>query len=638
PGDTDQIWGGYGRSHDLMTRGAVATVMEPHETIRLPAGVVTSQDHHSRCKANGTTTCRVKVTHVFSGFLAVPFLEKRGPATRRYRKACLVDFMKEDESPFEIVVPFCMLRPHDESGAVRSFLGVAPKIHPTVATARMTMPAIPQAAQLAESLARTENDEEVGDRRDLDPTVNLIGRQEPGMAEFLGGSEPNQNESSVNEAEGEDTGATNEGEGEDTAATNEGGGEESAVTNEGEGEESAVTNEGEESAATRRVLEEDAATVPTAASLIAIQTARDMSEKAITEGDMDSLEYDLNKLEKLDRSVPVAYKVVLGDGFHFLQRIWTPMHHEFKKAFCYALMNAVYQWDPNDLDRVRANLTSKGWTNDDFESILFYRPSYFRTRVKRIILPPNKLYYRVRAVFVTFGDKIDSKTKKALFNAEGWKSANSMLKEVRRGFYSDPPGWNFYGKKLDDKGDLKSDSYGNQLITCKRGTNMVESVHKNYNWTFHHITGVEMGDAKLAERRHRHNWDRCKRIYADFPRCGHYDVWKLEIVQKLVQQNWGFNFFSNFSCVGDYADTEESFITVPLHDKTLDDALRKKAGELRVDKRVTKKAFDDLAFVSRRWNVPIPFLPVSQKKEFKLFTDLMIETDKSFDENAMALR
>ena len=52
-----------------------------------------------------------------------------------------------------------------------------------------------------------------------------------------------------------------------------------------------------------------------------------------------------------------------------------------------------------------------------------------------IHLPPLTavLFWRVRAVFAMYGDIVDSKTNKPLFNKRAWKKA-------LKGYYSDPPG------------------------------------------------------------------------------------------------------------------------------------------------------------------------------------------------------
>ncbi|KAG7372977.1 hypothetical protein IV203_033701 [Nitzschia inconspicua] len=120
-----------------------------------------------------------------------------------------------------------------------------------------------------------------------------------------------------------------------------------------------------------------------------------------------------------------------------------------------ALMGAFLEWDPNGLETVRATLIDKAWSEEEFQSTLFYKPSFFRKRVQRVALPSNLLYYRVRAVFVTFGMKKDSKTGLPLFNDEAWKKASNLLGEIKRGFYSDPPGFDFYAFEMTDMGKIK---------------------------------------------------------------------------------------------------------------------------------------------------------------------------------------
>ena len=57
--------------------------------------------------------------------------------------------------------------------------------------------------------------------------------------------------------------------------------------------------------------------------------------------------------------------------------------------------------------------------------------SYFRKRVRRHVPPPSVHYHQVRAVYMAFGNKIDSTTKQPLFNKAAWKKADNVLKEVR---------------------------------------------------------------------------------------------------------------------------------------------------------------------------------------------------------------
>ena len=71
-----------------------------------------------------------------------------------------------------------------------------------------------------------------------------------------------------------------------------------------------------------------------------------------------------------------------------------------------------------------------------------------------------------------------------LFNARAWKKADNILKEILKGYYSDPPDWSFYYSELDKNGTPKKDKYGISIIRSRRGTNLVESVHRQYNTVF----------------------------------------------------------------------------------------------------------------------------------------------------------
>ncbi|KAG7353452.1 hypothetical protein IV203_002807 [Nitzschia inconspicua] len=273
-----------------------------------------------------------------------------------------------------------------------------------------------------------------------------------------------------------------------------------------------------------------------------------------------------------------------------------------------------------------ATLIDKGWSEEEFQSTLFYKPSFFRKRVQRVALPSNLLYYRVRAVFVTFGMKKDSKTGLPLFNDEAWKKASNLLGEIKRGFYSDPPGFDFYAFEMTDMGKIKKDTNGIPLLRCCRGTNLVECVHKQYNTTFRHKTGIEMGDAQISERRHRHNLDMAQRVYRDFPNVGHYDTWKIDVLQKLVEQNTGKLLFPGWACVSDYFETDESFVTVPMHTSDLHDKLLRKVQQLEEIGGYNPRLSSDVKFICKSWGMAhlwiehvngrdiFPKLPVQLKK------------------------
>jgi hypothetical protein len=159
-----------------------------------------------------------------------------------------------------------------------------------------------------------------------------------------------------------------------------------------------------------------------------------------------------------------------------------------------------------------------GLDDEEIEGELYYRPAFFKAFVDRCILPPQLLYWRVRAVFSVFGKIVDKKSGKPLFHKEAWKKANGVLKLILTGHISDPPGFAFYTVKLNPKGEPMQNMYGFEILNCLRGTNDAESVHKSLVTifgTWH--TGIEMSDCLLRERRHRRNQKCSERRRLGFP-------------------------------------------------------------------------------------------------------------------------
>ena len=103
------------------------------------------------------------------------------------------------------------------------------------------------------------------------------------------------------------------------------------------------------------------------------------------------------------------------------------------------------------------------------------------------------------------------------------------MDEILEGYYSDPPGFDFYTYKLDHEGAVEKDKYGIPLLESCRGTSRVESIHRQYNTLFRHYSGIELGDVLFRERRHRHNIDVARRKFLNMPDFGHYDTWMIDI-------------------------------------------------------------------------------------------------------------
>jgi hypothetical protein len=172
-------------------------------------------------------------------------------------------------------------------------------------------------------------------------------------------------------------------------------------------------------------------------------------------------EFQLLHCEELG-DVPIRimdkFSCVLDATFHAMDRVKLPIRHAYKKAFKVAMMRAFMEYEPFSLEKVKITLRDRGWSDENIDATMFYNPSYFNRSVERIALPPRQLYYMVRAVFVTFGKRKDSKTGQPLFYEESWKKAKNLLHEISEGLYSDPPGSSLYTYEVDRDGNVKKDS------------------------------------------------------------------------------------------------------------------------------------------------------------------------------------
>lgn len=221
---------------------------------------------------------------------------------------------------------------------------------------------------------------------------------------------------------------------------------------------------------------------------------------------------------------------------------------------------------------------------------------------------------------------IDSKTQKPLFNAKAWNKAKGVLREIVKGYYSDPPGVSMYNKKTRKDGSVKKNKYGIDMIECIRGTNRTEAYHKNLIITFRSWhTGIEMSDALLSERRHRHNHRMSQLRRHGFPTLGHYDTWYIDQLQIMVLENRGRVLYPNWSNASEFKETCESFDTVAIHNTELHEAL-KHEWENRIDKTAIKLTSDQ-QHMCTSMGIPLPFLPFSTKEENIAFADCALSAD-----------
>ena len=338
-------------------------------------------------------------------------------------------------------------------------------------------------------------------------------------------------------------------------------------------------------------------------------------------------------LDAVPDQIGKKFSSVLGDVFHFMDRPKVPIHHEAKKSYFVALRDAWYIFNPSEMSLVEDSLRGSGMSDAAIESKKYHDFPYFRLRVQRFVPPPPTHHTKVRAVFDLFGRMVDSKSGKPLFNKAAWVKANNVLQEILAGNAADPPGVSFYKHKLDAKGLKMSDKFGIPLLECNRGTNDTENCHKHYITTWGTwCTGVEMSDVLLAERRHRGNQNASERRRLGFPRLGHFDTWKVDALQLLVERNHGILLHPGWSNTNDYRPTSECFGTVRIHTPSLGAAI----DNIILPEGSKPHLTGDMKYLCRQMGTRFPLLPVHGEVERKLF-ERLVRNEPSIDFDRMAV-
>ncbi|KAJ1633187.1 hypothetical protein T492DRAFT_904426 [Pavlovales sp. CCMP2436] len=305
------------------------------------------------------------------------------------------------------------------------------------------------------------------------------------------------------------------------------------------------------------------------------------------------------------------FSSVLGDACRYMNRAKMPMHHSSKKGYYVALQNAWFVWDASILERVKASLRAYGMADERIEAKMYHDVSYFHARKPRVVPPPSKLYWRVRAVYAVYGPKCDENGK-PLFNDAAWGKADNVFRKILAGLASDPPGFLIYKQPL-------ADSHGNALYDCSRGSNHPEAHHKGLVTTFGTWNvGVWMASVLLKWHRHCYNQRVSERLRPGFPVLDMYDTWLIDLLQVLVSQKWSVLLFPEWSNTGDFAPTAETFDTVPLHSTELGAAID------QITLPATLKLTPEHAFIAKSMDTKLPLLPVHGKEDNVLFHSLVL--------------
>jgi hypothetical protein len=160
------------------------------------------------------------------------------------------------------------------------------------------------------------------------------------------------------------------------------------------------------------------------------------------------------------------------------------------------------------------------------------------------------------------------------------------------------------------------------LLDCSRGTSDTECAHKQIitaygSW----VAGVELSDTLLREWRHRYNHRIAERRRLGFPKIGHYDTWRIDKLQLLVEHNHGIDIYPGWSNTNNFAPTPETFGTVPLHSAELGAAM----ACIEVTREMKANLSSDQRYLCEAMGTPLPLLPIHGKQEHTLFSKLALE-------------
>ena len=161
-----------------------------------------------------------------------------------------------------------------------------------------------------------------------------------------------------------------------------------------------------------------------------------------------------------------------------------------------------------------------------------------------------------------------------------------------------------------------TNKYGMEMYDCARGTNALESYHKDLTTTFATwSSGIETSACLLRNRRHRSNQrcSECKRF--GYSKTGHFDEWLVEILKSLVLKHHGVLLYPNRISSSEFKSTSEGFDIVPLQPFDVHEALITRCEEIEIPVLSSQ----DLQYLRESTGTPLPFLPVSDD-ETKQFT------------------
>jgi hypothetical protein len=307
-------------------------------------------------------------------------------------------------------------------------------------------------------------------------------------------------------------------------------------------------------------------------------------------------------------------QVILGDAFHFMDRVKVPVHHDWKAAYFSAFRDALFIYDTDDKQKVEVVLESMGKT---WEREAAFNTRYITKRVRRYIPPSDVLHARVKAVFDFFQDKQDAKTGKKLFSGkDAMKKKDLVLEALLRGELSDPPDIPLYIPEFHPgTNHPRQDKDGLHLWRCIRGTGPAENAHSQYTRAFGQVRAGPMYSCAVLRNHHHRKTIRAAMAHRPgFPQIYHFDSELVDIVDQLSFDLFGKPKYKNWPGYHEAVPTKRSpFGIIPLVE------------ECGRGKRSTPCEYlsPQLRFLASCMDSDIPYTPIATREERILFKKLL---------------
>lgn len=338
----------------------------------------------------------------------------------------------------------------------------------------------------------------------------------------------------------------------------------------------------------------------------------------VTEESIDNMNPEENDLYVDELPISSLCRTVLADTFHFMDRAKLPMHHEYKALFFRSLRAAIFIMSKSDVDDICEVLRHKEGTSWQYK--MAFEFEYIAKRVRRIIPPANILYFRMKAVYCFFKNKIDSKTNVILFHDKNKGRFERMLELVKKGYASDPIGMNMYVHKTDKYGKVMLDQDGLKLYRSLRGTSNLESTHQYLTTSFGHTAaGPLYSDTLLTVVRHFYNWRMSMKNRPDYPKLMHYDGLKIDCINSYYEIIFGRVKYSNWISFNEALPLESVYGIVKVEEELSSSIVP----SLTDKKHIASHHM--LKYLGERQGSPLPFLPltgITMKYQFNLVSIL----------------